>query len=197
MTDEEKELVEEVFNNAIDVLNDEDKKLPQVEHILPLLKRGIGIHHSGLLPIIKETIEILFGEGLIKALFATETFAMGLNMPAKTVVFTNARKFDGTDFRWLTSGEYIQMSGRAGRRGLDSTGYVMLMIDEKMSPSVGKDLIKGKPDPINSAFHLTYNMVLNLLRVEEVNPEYMLQHSFFQFQHYSEFPKLRQSWSQL
>ena len=167
----------------------------QVEHILPLLKRGIGIHHSGLLPIIKETIEILFGEGLIKALFATETFAMGLNMPARTVVFTNARKFDGTDFRWLTSGEYIQMSGRAGRRGLDERGIVILMIDEKMSPSVGKELIKGKPDPINSAFHLTYNMVLNLLRVEEVNPEYMLQHSFYQFQHYSEYPKLRQSLS--
>lgn len=187
---EEKALVEEVFNNAIDVLSDEDKKLPQVQQILPLLKKGVGIHHSGLLPLIKETIEILFGEGLIKALFATETFAMGLNMPARTVVFTGARKFDGTDFRWLTSGEYIQMSGRAGRRGLDERGIVILMIDEKMSPAVGKDLVRGKPDPINSAFHLTYNMVLNLLRVEEVNPEYMLEHSFFQFQHYLEYPKL-------
>ena len=80
---EEKKLVEEVFKNATDILADDDKQLPQVEHVLPLLKRGIGIHHSGLLPIIKETIEILFGEGLIKALFATETFAMGLNMPGK------------------------------------------------------------------------------------------------------------------
>ena len=142
------------------------------------------------MPIIKETIEILFGEGLIKALFATETFAMGLNMPARTVVFTNARKFDGTNFRWITSGEYIQMSGRAGRRGIDEKGIVILMIDEKMSPSVGKDLIKGKPDAINSAFHLTYNMVLNLLRVEDVNPEYMLQNSFYQFQHYAEVPNL-------
>lgn len=118
---------------------------------------------------------------------------MGLNMPARTVVFTNARKFDGQDFRWITSGEYIQMSGRAGRRGIDDRGIVILMIDEKMSPSVGKDLIKGKPDAINSAFHLTYNMVLNLLRVEDVNPEYMLQHSFYQFQHYAEVPKLIQS----
>ena len=74
----------------------------QVEDVLPLLKRGIGIHHSGLLPILKETIEILFAEGLLKALFATETFAMGLNMPARTVVFTNARKFDGKDFRWVS-----------------------------------------------------------------------------------------------
>ena len=82
------------------------------------------------------------------------------------------------------------MSGRAGRRGIDEKGIVILMIDEKMSPSVGKDLIKGKPDAINSAFHLTYNMVLNLLRVEDVNPEYMLQHSFYQFQHYAEVPNL-------
>lgn len=74
-----------MFNNAIDQLSDEDKKLPQVEHVLPLLKKGIGIHHSGLLPLLKEVIEILFSEGLIKALFATETFAMGLNMPARTV----------------------------------------------------------------------------------------------------------------
>ncbi|XP_028830497.1 exosome RNA helicase MTR4 isoform X2 [Denticeps clupeoides] len=187
-TDEEKKLVEEVFNNAIDCLSDEDKKLPQVEHVLPLLKRGIGIHHGGLLPILKETIEILFSEGLLKALFATETFAMGINMPARTVLFTSARKFDGKDFRWITSGEYIQMSGRAGRRGMDERGIVIFMVDEKMSPAVGKQLLKGSADPLNSAFHLTYNMVLNLLRVEEINPEYMLEKSFYQFQHYRAVP---------
>ncbi|KAL4617560.1 superkiller viralicidic activity 2-like 2 [Arapaima gigas] len=187
-SDEEKKLVEEVFNNAIDCLSDEDKKLPQVEHVLPLLKRGIGIHHGGLLPILKETIEILFSEGLLKALFATETFAMGINMPARTVLFTSARKFDGKDFRWITSGEYIQMSGRAGRRGMDERGIVIFMVDEKMSPTVGKQLLKGSADPLNSAFHLTYNMVLNLLRVEEINPEYMLEKSFYQFQHYRAVP---------
>uniref|UniRef100_W5MVR2 Exosome RNA helicase MTR4 n=1 Tax=Lepisosteus oculatus TaxID=7918 RepID=W5MVR2_LEPOC len=187
-TEEEKKLVEEVFNNAIDCLSDEDKKLPQVEHVLPLLKRGIGIHHGGLLPILKETIEILFSEGLLKALFATETFAMGINMPARTVLFTSARKFDGKDFRWITSGEYIQMSGRAGRRGMDERGIVIFMVDEKMSPTVGKQLLKGSADPLNSAFHLTYNMVLNLLRVEEINPEYMLEKSFYQFQHYRAVP---------
>ena len=99
--EDEKRLVEEVFNNAIDLLSDEDKKLPQINTVLPLLKKGVGIHHSGLLPIIKETIEILFGEGLIKALFATETFSMGLNMPARTVLFTAARKFDGKELRWV------------------------------------------------------------------------------------------------
>jgi ATP-dependent RNA helicase DOB1 len=81
----------------------------QVEAILPILKRGIGIHHGGLLPILKEIIEILFSEGLIKCLFATETFAIGINMPAKTVVFTECRKYDGNDFRWLSSGEYVQV----------------------------------------------------------------------------------------
>lgn len=186
--DEEKRLVEEVFNNAIDCLSDEDKKLPQVEHVLPLLKRGIGIHHGGLLPILKETIEILFSEGLLKALFATETFAMGINMPARTVLFTSARKFDGKNHRFITSGEYIQMSGRAGRRGMDDRGIVIFMVDEKMSPAVGKQLLKGSADPLNSAFHLTYNMVLNLLRVEEINPEYMLEKSFYQFQHYRALP---------
>ncbi|RUS69233.1 hypothetical protein EGW08_023004 [Elysia chlorotica] len=189
-TEEEKKLVEEVFNNAVDSLSDDDKKLPQVEHVLPLLKKGIGIHHSGLLPLLKETIEILFSEGLIKALFATETFAMGLNMPARTVLFTSCRKFDGKDFRTVTSGEYIQMSGRAGRRGLDERGIVIMMVDEKITPEVGKTVVKGEPDPLNSAFHLTYNMVLNLLRVEEINPEYMLERSFFQFQNYASIPGL-------
>lgn len=111
---EEKKLVDEVFNNAMEVLSEEDRSLPQVVNVLPLLRRGIGIHHGGLLPILKETIEILFGEGLLKTLFATETFAMGLNMPARTVLFTSPRKFDGKEMRWITSGEYIQMSGRAG-----------------------------------------------------------------------------------
>ena len=75
-TPEEKKLVDEVFQNAMMVLSEEDRGLPQVENVLPLLRRGIGIHHGGLLPILKETIEIMFGEGLLKALFATETFAM-------------------------------------------------------------------------------------------------------------------------
>ncbi|CAG9862000.1 unnamed protein product [Phyllotreta striolata] len=187
-TTQEKQLVDEVFNNAIDVLSEEDKQLPQVENLLPLLRRGIAIHHGGLLPILKETIEILFGEGLIKALFATETFAMGLNMPARTVLFTGMRKFDGTEYRWITSGEYIQMSGRAGRRGLDDRGIVILMVDEKVPPAAGRNIVKGLPDPINSAFHLTYNMVLNLLRVEEINPEYMLERSFYQFQNQTAIP---------
>lgn len=193
-TTAEKQLIDEVFNNAMNVLSEGDRMLPQVQHLLPLLRRGIGIHHGGLLPILKETIEILFGEGLIKALFATETFAMGLNMPARTVLFTGMRKFDGQQYRWLTSGEYIQMSGRAGRRGLDDKGIVIFMVDEKVPPEACRDIVKGLPDPINSAFHLTYNMVLNLLRVEEINPEYMLERSFFQFQNQTAIPGLHEEY---
>jgi ATP-dependent RNA helicase DOB1 len=181
-SEEEKAVVSKVFNGAIDMLAPEDRELPQVQHILPLLKRGIGVHHSGLLPILKEVIEILFQEGLIKVLFATETFSIGLNMPAKTVVFTSVRKFDGISQRWLTPSEYVQMSGRAGRRGLDERGIVIMMIDEKMEPAVAKEIVRGEQDKLNSAFHLGYNMILNLMRVEGVSPEYMLERCFFQFQ---------------
>ena len=131
-TDDEKASIDEIFTNAMESLSEDDRKLPQVENVLPLLRRGLGIHHGGLLPILKEVIEILFSEGLVKALFATETFAMGLNMPARTVVFTGTHKFDGQSMRMVTSGEYIQMSGRAGRRGLDDRGVVILMMDEKL-----------------------------------------------------------------
>ncbi len=153
-TEDEKEMVSTVFTNAINALSEEDRGLPQIEHILPLLRRGIGIHHGGLLPILKEVIEILFQEGLIKVLFATETFSIGLNMPAKTVVFTAVNKWDGKEFRNLTSGEFIQMSGRAGRRGLDDRGIVIMMFDEKLEPSAAKTMVKGEADRLNSAFHL-------------------------------------------
>ena len=118
--------------------------------------------------------------------------AIGINMPAKTVVFTNTRKWDGKDFRWITSGEYIQMSGRAGRRGKDDRGIVIQMIDEKMEPSVCKGILYGDPDPLNSSYRISYNMLLNLLRVEDVDPEYLLRASFHQYQQESEAPALEQ-----
>ncbi|KAE8709192.1 putative disease resistance protein [Hibiscus syriacus] len=119
-------------------------------------------------------------------------------MPAKTVVFTNVRKFDGDKFRWISSGEYIQMSGRAGRRGIDARGICILMVDERMEPSTAKMMLKGNADSLNSivrqaptgenfvkdadAFHLSYNMLLNQLRCEDSDPESMLRNSFYQFQ---------------
>ena len=187
---EEKEAVEVIFQNAIDTLAEEDKELPMVVNSLPLLKKGIGIHHGGLLPIIKEVTELLFQEGYVKILFSTETFSMGLNMPARTVVFTNVRKFDGENFRWISGGEYIQMSGRAGRRGIDEKGICILMVDQKMEPDVAKGMVKGNMDPLNSTFHLSYNMLLNLMRIEDSNPEYMIKRSFHQFQNDRAAPEM-------
>ncbi|KAL5969837.1 Exosome RNA helicase MTR4 [Taenia solium] len=188
----DKAAVDLIVRNALESLSPEDQKLPQILSTLPILRRGIGIHHGGLLPILKEIVEILFAEGYLKVLFATETFAMGLNMPARTVLFTATRKFDGQDFRHISPGEYIQMSGRAGRRGKDDRGTVILMLDDTVTPDVAKQLLLGMPDPLNSAFTLSYNMVLNLLLVEDINPQIMLEKSFFQFQNYASIPALEQ-----
>jgi len=188
--DSEQAMVEKVFRSAIDSLSEEDRELPQIVHLLPLLKRGVGVHHSGLLPILKETIEILFQESLIKVLFATETFSIGLNMPAKTVIFTQVTKWDGVKRRPITSSEYIQMAGRAGRRGLDARGLVLMMIDDKLEPDVAKEIVTGHQDRLNSAFYLGYNMILNLLRIEAISPEFMLERCFHQFQNAASVPSL-------
>lgn len=195
--EEEKQLVEHVFNNAMESLAEDDKNLPQIQTILPLLKRGVGIHHGGLLPILKEVIEILFQEGLIKCLFATETFSIGINMPARTVVFTNTRKFDGKDFRWITSGEYIQMSGRAGRRGKDDKGIVIQMLEDKMEPDVAKNMIYGASDPLYSSYQIKYNMVLNMMRVEGADPQHIIKSSFHQYTQEANAPNLRRKAEEL
>lgn len=184
LNEEEKELVKTIFNNAIASLRQEDRNIPIIEKMLPLLQRGIGIHHSGLLPIIKEIVEILFQESLLKVLFATETFSIGLNMPAKTAIFTSLRKFDGENRRLVTSGEFTQMSGRAGRRGLDDIGLAICLLTEELTVSQVKNLFSSTSDKLLSAFRLTYNMLLNLLRVEGLNPEYLLSRSFYHFQAY-------------
>ncbi|KAJ3575226.1 hypothetical protein NP233_g1245 [Leucocoprinus birnbaumii] len=144
-----------------------------------LLSRGIGIHHGGLLPIIKEVVEILFARGLVKVLFATETFAMGVNMPAKCVVFSSIRKHDGRSFRDILPGEYTQMAGRAGRRGLDSTGTVIILSGDSLpEQNTLHTMILGVPGKLTSQFRLTYNMILNLLRVEALRVEEMIKRSF-------------------
>ncbi|KAI9317442.1 NUC185 domain-containing protein [Dichotomocladium elegans] len=157
-----------------------DKELPQILRTRDLLSRGIAVHHGGLLPIIKEIVEILFARGLVKVLFATETFAMGVNMPAKSVVFSGIRKHDGRGFRDLLPGEYTQMSGRAGRRGLDNTGMVIIACsgDEPPEASVLAHMLLGRPTKLESQFRLTYNMILNLLRVEALRVEEMIKRSF-------------------
>ena len=189
-TDEERDVVDAVYRSAMDSLSEEDRRLPQVATLLPLLKRGVGIHHGGLLPIVKEVVEILFQEGLLKILFATETFAIGINMPARTVVFRGLRKYDGNDVRWLSAGEYIQMSGRAGRRGKDDKGTVIQILDEKMDLQVAKDILYGGADSLDSSYRVTYNMLLNLLRVEGADPDSLVWSSFLQYQQEADAPQI-------
>ncbi|XP_044161836.1 helicase SKI2W [Bufo gargarizans] len=178
-TASEKSEIQTYYNKCLSRLRGGDRQLPQVLHMLDLLKRGIGIHHSGILPILKEVVEMLFSRGLVKILFATETFAMGVNMPARTVVFDSIRKHDGTNFRDLTPGEYIQMAGRAGRRGLDNTGTVIILCKSDV-PEMSDlhKMMMGKPTQLQSQFRLTYSMILNLLRVEALRVEDMMKRSF-------------------
>ncbi|KIR81186.1 antiviral helicase SKI2 [Cryptococcus gattii EJB2] len=178
-TAKEKSEVHITWERALTRLKGEDKNLPQILRMRELLGRGIGVHHGGLLPLVKEVVEILFARGLVKVLFATETFAMGVNMPAKSVVFSGIRKHDGTSFRNLLPGEYTQMAGRAGRRGLDTTGTVIILSGDEL-PSVEElnEMMLGVPNRLSSQFRLTYNMILNLLRVEALKVEEMIKRSF-------------------
>ncbi|GMH36292.1 hypothetical protein BSKO_04160 [Bryopsis sp. KO-2023] len=190
----EQEQVGQVFDSALAGLSDEDRDLPSISHIRPLLVNGVGTHHSGLLPIIKEITEILFQESLIKVLCATETFAMGLNMPARTVIFSALFKFDGEVMRQLTSGEYIQMSGRAGRRDVDDVGFVIMMVNSEMSEKNCKAMVSGSSDPLQSSFRLTYYTLLNLLRRVEGTQQTMgdiIKKSFQEFQHRRRVPELK------
>ncbi|KAH9929726.1 antiviral helicase [Fomitopsis serialis] len=175
----EKSEIHVALEKAFSRLKGSDKQLPQIRRMRALLSRGIGVHHGGLLPIVKEVVEILFARGLVKILFATETFAMGVNMPAKSVVFSGIRKHDGRSFREILPGEYTQMAGRAGRRGLDPTGTVIIVVsDELPEQGVLNTMILGTPTKLQSQFRLTYNMILNLLRVEALRVEEMIKRSF-------------------
>ena len=133
----------------------------------------------------------------MKVLFTTETFSMGINMPAKTVVFTSIEKFDGEEYRWISGGEYIQMSGRAGRRGIDDRGVTILIASKKLEPEVGKQILKGKSDPLYSTFHLGYNMLLNMMRIEDLHPEDIILKSFHQFQSERALPEMKAKLSQM
>ena len=191
--EEEKDAIDIIYNKAMMKLEEEDRLLPQVDSLLPILQRGIGIHHSGMLPILKEVVEILFGKGLIKVLFATETFSIGLNMPARTCCFTGLKKFDGKEMRLLSSGEWIQMSGRAGRRGLDDQGLCVMMIDEHVESDALLEMITGEALPLNSAFRLTYHMLLNLSRVEGIDSKDLLKSCFKQYQKIDVLPKFQET----
>ena len=141
--------------------------IPQYHQIYNLLCRGVAFHHSGLLPLLKEIVEILFSKGFVKLLFCTETFAVGLNMPTKTVLFTGFKKYDETlgDMRLLRNDEYIQMAGRAGRRGKDDKGIVIYLPDrEPVEPHEIHEMMKGARPPITSKMTFHYDFILKTIQ---------------------------------
>ena len=143
------------------------EKVPQYYQIYDLLCRGIAFHHSGLLPLLKEIIEILFSKGFVKIMFCTETFAVGLNMPTKTVLFSGFKKYDDQTggMRMLRTDEYIQMAGRAGRRGKDDKGIVIYLPDhEPVEASEMKSMMKGSKPPILSRMDFHYDFILKTIQ---------------------------------
>ncbi|OVE74509.1 hypothetical protein BVX95_02250 [archaeon D22] len=160
-TDGEKKKILEIFSSRI---TDDLRKMESVQFLKRVLVKGIAVHHAGLLPKLKEVVEELFEMGLIQVLYTTETFAVGINMPAKTVCFSGLEKFDGFNFRYLNSKEYFQLAGRAGRRGIDKEGRAIAIIDrnnsdlDKIERFTSKDV-----DPIISQFQLSFNTTLNLV----------------------------------
>ena len=147
------------------------------------LRRGIAAHHAGLLPTFKEVVEELFAAGLIRAVFATETLALGINMPARTVVIERLDKWNGETHADLTPGEYTQLTGRAGRRGIDIEGHAVVLWHPGLDPASVAGLAGTRTYPLNSSFQPSYNMAVNLVgQVGRQRAAVLLESSFAQFQ---------------
>jgi antiviral helicase SKI2 len=138
--------------------------LPEYVHLVSLLRKGVGIHHAGMMSILREIVEILFARGMIKMLFCTTSVAIGLNLPVKTCIFTDICKHDGEHFTVLQGHEYTQAAGRAGRLGLDTVGHVIHLNNLFDVDSVTyKNMLKGNPQTLVSKFKVSYNLMLNML----------------------------------
>ena len=145
--------------------------LPEYITLVSLLEKGIATHHSKMLPVFREIVEIFFARGYIKLLFATESVAIGLNLPVKTCIFTDIYKHDGNMMRILQSHEYSQASGRAGRLGLDTVGHVIHLnnLFRNVDHTSYKNMMNGKPQKLVSKFKISYNLLLNLLDIGDTN----------------------------
>ena len=143
-------------------------ELPEYNDLVDLLEKGIGIHHSGMIPILREIVELMISKKYIKILFATESFAIGLDCPIKTAIFTGLMKFDGCNERYLLSHEYTQMAGRAGRRGIDTIGHVVHCNNLFDLPIMTeyRNMLCGTPQKLVSKFRISYSLILNLLKSE-------------------------------
>lgn len=175
--------IREVVEAALAVIPVEDHGVLGVGRWAAALERGVAGHHAGMLPLMKETVETLFAQGLVKLVYATETLALGINMPARTVVIESLQKWNGVAHMPLSAGEYTQLSGRAGRRGIDTQGHAIVLHKGKVAPEEVSALASKRTYPLISAFHPTYNMVVNLLSYSSrAATREVLETSFAQYQ---------------
>ncbi|HEY8546386.1 MAG TPA: DEAD/DEAH box helicase [Acidimicrobiales bacterium] len=164
-------------------LTDADLDVLGYDRWLLALEQGIAAHHAGMVPAFKETVEACFAEGLVKAVFATETLAVGINMPARSVVIERLTKFTGETRAFLTPGEYTQLTGRAGRRGIDDLGYAIVLWSPFVPFEQVASLAASRTYALRSAFRPTYNMAANLVRrYDPARARHLLNLSFAQFQ---------------
>ena len=182
-TPDEAQIIEDVASRRTADIPDEDLTVLGYHDWVLALRRGIAAHHAGMLPVFKEVVEELFTAGLVKAVFATETLALGINMPARTVVLEKLDKWNGEGHVALTPGEYTQLTGRAGRRGIDVEGHAVVLWQPGTDPGAVAGLAGTRTYPLNSSFRPSYNMAVNLTgRVGRTRAAALLESSFAQFQ---------------
>ncbi|HEX9516966.1 MAG TPA: DEAD/DEAH box helicase [Streptosporangiaceae bacterium] len=182
-TPEEAEEIASIVAQRAANIPSQDLRILGYDDWLAGLVRGIAAHHAGLLPVFKEVVEELFAAGLIRAVFATETLALGINMPARTVVIERLGKWNGETHAALTAGEYTQLTGRAGRRGIDIEGHAVVLWQPGIDPVTVAGLAGTRTYPLNSSFQPSYNMAVNLVgQVGRERASRLLESSFAQFQ---------------
>lgn len=179
----EREEIRQIVDERCRTLLDEDLAVLGYWEWLEGLERGVAAHHAGLLPAFKEVVEELFQKKLVKVVFATETLALGINMPARTVVLEKLEKFNGEARVPITPGEYTQLTGRAGRRGIDVEGHSVIQWQQGLDPQAVASLASRRTYPLNSSFKPTYNMAVNLIdQFGRDRTRDVLELSFAQFQ---------------
>tara|TARA_A100001011_G_scaffold395355_1_gene490086 strand:- start:3148 stop:5685 length:2538 start_codon:yes stop_codon:yes gene_type:complete len=157
--------------------------LDEYHNIINLLKKGIAIHHAGIMPVLREMVELLFEKKYIKLLLATETFAVGINMPTKSVIFTALNKFSGNGMRDLLSHEYTQMAGRAGRRGIDTVGHVIHCNNLFRMPEFNtyKAMLTGPPKMLISQFKISFNLILSIISAQGYSLAHQIDNELINF----------------
>lgn len=182
-TPEEQRRIRAVLAERLAVIGHEDEQILDLPAFRRAAINGVASHHAGMLPLLKVVVEELFSQGLIKAVFATETLALGINMPARSVVLEKLVKFNGTEHADLTPGEYTQLTGRAGRRGIDTEGHAVVVAGPRFDADAVASLASRRTYPLRSAFRPTPNMAVNLLdRFDLQRARETLEMSFAQFQ---------------